>query len=141
MPNIQSAKKRAKQTEKKTQQLRPFKTKMLTLIKNIIKWVKGGETDKAIASLSQTYKAIDTAAKKKIIKKNTANRRKSLIQRAVNNAKKDPSAKAPEKVKVVAPKKVVTEKKTPITTKKAPAKKTVAKKAPAKKAPAKKAKA
>jgi small subunit ribosomal protein S20 len=94
MPIIKSAKKRMKQTEERTTRLRPYKTRMLTMVKNILKWAKSGEIEKAEKSLSETYQSIDTALKKKILHKNTAGRKKSLVQRSVTNAKKSTPAKS-----------------------------------------------
>lgn len=88
MPVIKSAKKRVKQQKVRTDRNRHFKSRMMTLFKNLIKWVKGGEIAKAESFLDETQKAIDTAAKKNIIHKNTANRRKSGVIKAIMNAKK-----------------------------------------------------
>jgi small subunit ribosomal protein S20 len=88
MPVIQSAKKRAKQQKVRTERNRHFKSRMMTLFKNIIKWAKGGEVEKAEGFLNETQKAIDIAAKKNIIHKNTANRRKSAISKAILDANK-----------------------------------------------------
>ena len=145
MPIIKSAKKRMKQTEERTTRLRPYKTRMFTMVKNILKWVKSGEVEKAEKSLSETYQSIDTALKKKILHKNTAGRKKSLVQRSVSNAKKAQPKKATTKTTEIKnekkaaspktePKKVV--KKTAI--KKTTAKKTTVKKATVKKTTPKK---
>ncbi len=86
MPIIKSAKKRVKQAEARQSRNRGYKTRMLTLIKNIINFVKGGEVEKAKAIFNDAQNAIDTAAKKNIIHKNNANRKKSLIARAIKPA-------------------------------------------------------
>jgi small subunit ribosomal protein S20 len=139
MPILKSAKKRMKQTETRTKRLRPYRTRMLTLVKNIIKWVQSGEVKKAEDSLQETYSAIDTAVKKKILHKNTASRKKSLVMKSVTKAGGKAPAKKVEKAKAPAkkaPTKKTTPAKKPATTK---PKATAAKKAAAtKKAPAKK---
>lgn len=86
MPIIKSAKKRVKQAEARRVRNRGVKTRMLTMVKNIISFVKGGEIEKAKAIFDDTQSSIDTAAKKKIIHKNTADRKKSLISRVITNA-------------------------------------------------------
>lgn len=83
MPIIKSAKKRARQTIVKSAQNKHFKTRMLTMVKNIISWVQGGEIEKAKEHFDEAQKAIDTAAKKNIIHKNTAARKKSRIAKAI----------------------------------------------------------
>ena len=146
MPIIKSAKKRMRQTETRTKRLRPYRTRMLTMIKNIIKWVQSGEVKKAEDSLNETYNAIDTAVKKKILHKNTAGRKKSLIMKTVTKAggktpaKKSVKASAPVKKAAVkkTPAKTPVKKSTPkakasTTTKAATKKPTAAKKASAKK--------
>ena len=86
MPIIKSSKKRAKQAIVRQDHRKQFKTKMLTMVKNIIKWVEGGEVDKAKAHFDEAQKAIDTAAKKNIIHKKTAARKKSRIARVIAGA-------------------------------------------------------
>ena len=61
-------------------------SRMRSLIKNIVKWVEGGEMEKARAIFDETQKAIDTCAKKNIIHKNNAARKKSRIARLVGAA-------------------------------------------------------
>ena len=89
MPVIKSSKKRAKQTIVRTNRRKEFKTKMLTMVKNIIKWVQSGDTEKAKEHFDEAQKAIDTAAKKNIIHKKTAARKKSRIAKAINSYNKE----------------------------------------------------
>lgn len=83
MPLTQSAIKRAKQSITRHKRLVPFKTLMKTMMKKLADTVKDGKKDEAIAMLPQVYKSIDMAAKKNIIHKNTAARKKSLAARMV----------------------------------------------------------
>jgi len=80
------------------------------------------------------YKVIDTAAKKNVMPKNTASRRKSKLARSVAGIKAT-KKKEETPAKKAAPKKAAAKKPA---AKKAPAKMTAAKKPAAKKAPAKK---
>jgi small subunit ribosomal protein S20 len=110
MPIIKSAKKRVKQSEKARKRNYPVRTKMKTGIKKVLDAVKDGDKKKAEDLLSKAYKIIDTAAKKNIIHKNNAARKKSMLARRVDEmneenekpkepAKKKPSNKKPAKQK------------------------------------------
>ncbi len=125
MPIIKSAKKRAKQNIVRKSRRLPFKTRMLTLFKNIRTLVSEKNKDKALLILKDTIQSIDTAAKKNIINKNNASRKISSIQRAVN------SIASQDEIQ-----KTLSAKTAPV--KKASAKKTTAKTATVKKAPVKK---
>ena len=94
MPIIKSAKKALRQNKKrKTENLR-VKNKMKGQIKKIKSFISacggsavGGENGKkkeAQENLDRGYKAIDKAAKKGIIKKNTAARKKSRLTKSIN---------------------------------------------------------
>lgn len=104
MPIIKSAKKRARQNIVRKERLKPFRTRMLTLIKSILNLTQQGKVDQAKVILKDAYQAIDTATKKNIIHKNTADRKKSLVQKTISRAE----ANAPKKTetKTSAPKKV-----------------------------------
>lgn len=94
MPITQSAKKALKQSRRRrTFNLRRLQ-KMRALIKKIRDLLKENKKDEALKVLPATYKAIDKAAKRGVIKKNTANRRKSRLDKAIHKTKID---KAPKK--------------------------------------------
>jgi len=57
---------------------------MKAVIKEIAKLVKNGEKEKAKEKLSEAHKRIDKAAKRGVIKKNTAARKKSRLTKAVS---------------------------------------------------------
>ena len=80
-----SAEKRARQNEKRHVANKKVKSSVRTAAKKIV--AAAGEKDKAGAdtALLAMIKEIDTAARKGIIKKNTAARKKSRMQRLVNN--------------------------------------------------------
>ena len=117
MPIIKSAKKRVKVARKAT--VRNVKTKRT--LKHAIKSFFGKST---AASASKAQSAVDTAAKKGVMHKNKAARKKSQLAKAAKAAGVKPAA-AKKTTAKAAPKK-------------AAAKKTVAKKPAAKKASAKK---
>lgn len=60
---------------------------MLEAVKGVRKLVAGGKVAEAEAMLPETYKAIDKAAKRGIIKDNTADRKKSRLMAAIKRAK------------------------------------------------------
>lgn len=84
MPITKSAKKALRQNSiKRLFNLRRIK-KMKSLIKESNKLIKDKNKDEALKILPETYKAIDKAAKRGIIKKNTASRRKSHLTKSIN---------------------------------------------------------
>ena len=79
MPITSSAIKAARQNEKRRERRRPFNTRMKTLMRSFTDLVKEGKIDEARKLLSVAYKVIDTAAKKNIIHRNNAARKKSML--------------------------------------------------------------
>jgi small subunit ribosomal protein S20 len=62
------------------------KTAMKTAVKDVKKLVLEKSTDEAKKLMSAAYKAIDKAAKKGVIKKNTAARKKSRLSAMIKKA-------------------------------------------------------
>ncbi|PIQ76524.1 30S ribosomal protein S20 [Candidatus Peregrinibacteria bacterium CG10_big_fil_rev_8_21_14_0_10_49_24] len=83
MPLIKSAIKRSKQNEVRRQRRLPFKTHMKTMIRKITDLTKEGKKADAEALLPTVFKSIDTAAKKHIIHRNAASRRKARMAKLV----------------------------------------------------------
>ncbi len=85
MPNLDSAKKAIRVSAKK----RVINDRRRKAMKESTKEVKkliGAKDKKAAAeSLKKAYQAIDKAAKRGVIKKNTASRKKSRIAKALKN--------------------------------------------------------
>ena len=85
MPITKSAKKALKQNRKK----RVFNIKRISKMRSLIKesrtLIKDNKKEEALKILPQTYKAIDKAAKRGVIKKNTANRKKSRLVKAIES--------------------------------------------------------
>ena len=84
MPNIKSAIKRVKVTEKKNLRNRMIKSAMKTNVKKYETAVAAGEADAAM--LSATASAIDKAAAKGVISKNAANRKKARMAKRLAKA-------------------------------------------------------
>jgi small subunit ribosomal protein S20 len=79
MPIIKSAKKALRGSKRKAVfNLRRSRV-MKSTVKEVVDLVSNKKKEEANSKLSLAYKAIDKAAKKGIIKKNTANRKKSRL--------------------------------------------------------------
>ncbi|MBQ8137740.1 MAG: 30S ribosomal protein S20 [Clostridia bacterium] len=85
MPNIQSAKKRVKVSEKKNLRNRMVKSAVKTSIKKFNAALAEG-AQPAAAQLSVTTSAIDKAVSKGVMHKNAANRKKARMALAINKA-------------------------------------------------------
>lgn len=83
MAVTKSAKKRLKQNKKRYVLNLRYKRKMKESVKEIRDLLKEGKKKKAKDLLSSVYKVIDKAAKRGIIKENTASRKKSRLTKAV----------------------------------------------------------
>lgn len=83
MPITKSAKKALKQSKKK----RVFNLKRLKKMRSLVKesrsLIKNKKKEEALKKMPQVYKAIDKAAKRGVIKKKTANRKKSRLAKAI----------------------------------------------------------
>lgn len=84
MPIIKAAKKSLRQNKKRERKNLAYKKKMKDLAKKVQSLVKDNKKEEAKNLLSQLYKAIDKAAKKGVIKKNTASRKKSRLTKMIN---------------------------------------------------------
>ena len=80
MANIRSAEKQRRQAEKRKIANRAAKSRLKSTLKNAKAAIAGGDTSKEV--LSSTASVIDKAAKRGIIKSNTADRYKSRLAKA-----------------------------------------------------------
>jgi small subunit ribosomal protein S20 len=85
MPITKSAKKALRQSKRRQARNIKRKKAFRLLVKEFRKAVAAKEFDKAKELLPKLYKALDKAAKTKVIKKNKANRLKSRLIKSVNN--------------------------------------------------------
>lgn len=86
MPNLQNAKKALRVSDRK----RVLNDKRRKAVKETVKSAKaltGSDKKAVVASLAQAYQAIDKAAKRGIIKKNTADRKKSRLAQSLKPKK------------------------------------------------------
>jgi small subunit ribosomal protein S20 len=86
-----SAEKRHRQSEERRLRNKAVKSAVRTSAKNVLILAQKKQMDEAAAALKDMIKKIDTAARKGIIKKNTAARKKSRMQRFFNSLQAAPA--------------------------------------------------
>jgi len=87
--NHKSALKRVRQTKKRTERNRFFRTRMKNLIKAVKEAVAAGDKERAVAALKEANKRIHEYVSKGIIKKNNASRKVSKLHKLVNSMDSD----------------------------------------------------
>jgi len=86
MPNKKSAAKELRKAVKRNAANKKVSDKLKNLVKTNLKQIKANDR-KVKEEFIKTIKAIDKAAKKGIIKKNTASRKKSRLMKKINALK------------------------------------------------------
>ncbi len=84
MPNTLSAKKALRQNKRRYVANKNVKERIKRWTKKLVTFIENGETEKAKETFVTLTKLLDKAAKKNIIHKNKANRRKSRLQKKIN---------------------------------------------------------
>ena len=84
MANIQSAKKRARQTIKKNELKSSQRASVRTAIKSVEQAIEAKDKEKATSLFIKTQKLIDKMTNKKVITKNSASRQKSRLNKNIN---------------------------------------------------------
>jgi small subunit ribosomal protein S20 len=79
MANIASARKRARQAEKRRQHNAALRSKLRSAIRNVRKAIDAGDKGAARTVLQRSSGVIDSIADKRIIHKNAASRHKSRL--------------------------------------------------------------
>lgn len=79
MPNITSAKKRARQSEKRRVRNKHQRSGMRTTVKTVVYAIEAGEKEAAQAAFKDVVPALDMAVSKGLIHKNKAARHKSRL--------------------------------------------------------------
>jgi small subunit ribosomal protein S20 len=87
MPNIQSAKKRLKQSLVRRDRNRSAKRSLRTECKKVVAAAQSGNPDQAETELRVAAKKLDQAAAKRVIHRNAAARLKSRLSAKVKAAK------------------------------------------------------
>jgi len=88
MPITKGAEKAHRQSERKRVFNVRRKAAMKDMVKEVQKAMAGGDAVKAKELLPKAYKAIDKAAKRGVIKGNTADRKKSRLAQQIKPPKK-----------------------------------------------------
>ena len=83
MANIQSAKKRARQTIKKNELKSSQRASVRTAIKSVEQAIEAKDKVKATSLFIKTQKLIDKMTNKKVITKNRASRQKSRLNKNI----------------------------------------------------------
>ena len=83
MANIASARKRARQSEKRRSHNMSFRTAVRSAIKNVKKAIAAGDKSGAERALQQSQGVIDRISAKGVLHRNAANRNKSRLARAI----------------------------------------------------------
>ena len=84
MANHVSALKRARQTETRTTHNRANTSKLRSALRGLREAIAAGDKKAATAAYSETASAVDKAAKKGVLHKNTASRYKSRLAKRLN---------------------------------------------------------
>lgn len=87
MANIQSAKKRIRQTQKRTAHNRMYVSAARTYVKRTRQLIADGKLDEAEAAASMAYKTLDKAARKHVIHPRNAARRKGRLMATLEKAR------------------------------------------------------
>ena len=83
MANIASARKRARQAEKRRTHNMSLRTTVRSAIKNVKKAIASGDKSASERALQQSQGVIDRIASKGVLHRNAANRSKSRLARAI----------------------------------------------------------
>ncbi|MFH1652064.1 MAG: 30S ribosomal protein S20 [Chloroflexota bacterium] len=86
MPNIKSAEKRLGTNEKRRQRNKSVSSQVKTKITRAEGLLAAGDLESAGAAVTVATSALDKAAEKKVIHRNNASRRKSRLQKKLNQA-------------------------------------------------------
>ena len=85
LPNIKSAKKRARQSEDRRQHNKHIRSGMRTLVKTVIYAIEAGDKKAATEAYKSAVPAIDTSVSKGILHKNKAARHKSRLNSRIQS--------------------------------------------------------
>jgi len=87
MPNTKSAGKAMRQSERRRVRNIETKDAFKDAIKSVRKLITDGKKTEAMEAMKKAMSALDKAAKKNVIKKNTASRKKSRLALAIAKVK------------------------------------------------------
>jgi len=81
LPNIKSAAKRMRQNEKRRLRNRWFKGRARSFVKKTLQAIEAGDLETARVMAKEAISALDKAAEKKVLHKNTVARKKSRLMK------------------------------------------------------------
>ncbi len=84
MPNLKASIKDNRKSKKRTEENLRMKRRYRNAIKEFQTHLKNEDLESAKKSLSKAYKLVDKAAKTKLLKKQTASRKKSRLTKLLN---------------------------------------------------------
>ena len=87
MANIQSAKKRIRQTVKRTERNRVYRSSTRTHIKKTRQLIAEGDLDEAEMMARKAYQMLDKSARKHVVHPRNAARRKGRLMAALEKAR------------------------------------------------------
>ncbi|WP_374686636.1 30S ribosomal protein S20 [Promineifilum sp.] len=87
MANTESAKKRIRQTEKRTLRNRHYKASARTQVKKVRRLLAENKLDEAEAAARDAYQTLDKAARKNVVHPRNAARRKGRLMAALAEAR------------------------------------------------------
>ncbi len=85
MPNIKSAKKRARQSESRRMHNKHIRSGMRTKVKAVVSAIENGDKEAASAAYKIAVPALDSNVSKGILHKNKAARHKSRLNARINS--------------------------------------------------------
>jgi small subunit ribosomal protein S20 len=83
LANIESAKKRIRQTKKRTEKNRQYRAPARTYIKKVRRLIAEGNLAEAEVAANEAYQTLDKAARKRILHPRNAARRKGRLMAAM----------------------------------------------------------
>jgi small subunit ribosomal protein S20 len=89
LANTDSAKKRIRQTEKRTERNRHYRASARTYIKKVRRLIDENKLDEAEMAAQSAYQTLDKAARKNIVHPRNAARRKGRLMAALAAARKE----------------------------------------------------
>jgi small subunit ribosomal protein S20 len=97
LANTESAKKRIRQTEKRTERNRHYKASARTYVKRVRRLIAENKLDEAEVAARDAYSTLDKAARKHIVHPSNAARRKGRLMAALAAARSAEQADKPAK--------------------------------------------
>jgi len=85
LPNITSAKKRARQAEARRQHNKHIRSGMRTTVKTVVTAIEAGDKSAAVEAYKAAVPAIDSSVSKGILHKNKAARHKSRLNARIQS--------------------------------------------------------